>query len=188
MTDERLRKLLRSADEGAPIARQRRVDANDLIAALARRRRQRTRRRAMVSCAAVVLALVGWQVTHNGDQAEPELAALPTVEAPLALIDALNEVRQLEREAEHRLRVVRQLQQAEATERAPAAVDAERSPELLAQETARSAAISLQSARQTDEEFNDAASARREYQRIVERFPGTPWADQAALSLRRISG
>jgi hypothetical protein len=62
-----------------------------------------------------------------------------------------------------------------------------RGAELLRQETARSAAISLQYATIVEREFEDAEAARREYERVAERFPGTTWADLAVVSLERLS-
>jgi hypothetical protein len=58
--------------------------------------------------------------------------------------------------------------------------------ELVRLETARSAALSLQCATIAERELQDFETARREYERVAERFPGTEWADVAAVSLQRL--
>jgi hypothetical protein len=53
-------------------------------------------------------------------------------------------------------------------------------------EAARSAALSWQYANMAEHEFRDLVTARREYQRLIERFPGTTWAQRSQVSLDRI--
>jgi hypothetical protein len=58
--------------------------------------------------------------------------------------------------------------------------------EWLRVEIARSAALSWQYANMAEYEFRDLAAARREYERLIERFPGTTWAQRSQVSLDRI--
>jgi hypothetical protein len=58
--------------------------------------------------------------------------------------------------------------------------------EWLRVESARSAALSWQYANMAEYEFRDLAAARREYERLIERFPGTTWAQLSQVSLDRI--
>jgi hypothetical protein len=37
-----------------------------------------------------------------------------------------------------------------------------------------------------EHEFRDVVTARREYERLIERFPGTTWAERSQVSLDRI--
>jgi hypothetical protein len=52
--------------------------------------------------------------------------------------------------------------------------------------SARSAALSWQYAHMAETEFHDIPAAVREYQRLVERFPGTTWAQRSQVSLDRL--
>jgi hypothetical protein len=58
--------------------------------------------------------------------------------------------------------------------------------EWLRVESARTAALSWHYANMAEHEFHDIPAAVREYQRLVERFPGTTWAQRSQVSLDRI--
>ena len=108
---------------------------------------------------------------------------------PTLDVDALRrELAAFERKAQIHLQVVRGL--AEAPDSVAALDLSPPTPsgdELVRLEAERSAAISWRYATLVENEFHDVAAARREYQRLAERFPGTEWADLAAASLDRLS-
>jgi hypothetical protein len=58
--------------------------------------------------------------------------------------------------------------------------------EWLRVESARTAALSWHYANMAEHEFHDIPAAVREYQRLVERFHGTTWAQRSQVSLDRI--
>jgi hypothetical protein len=58
--------------------------------------------------------------------------------------------------------------------------------EWLRVESARTAALSWHYANMAEHEFHDIPAAVREYQRLVERFPGTTWAQRSQVSLDRL--
>jgi hypothetical protein len=103
-------------------------------------------------------------------------------------LDALRaELARLDREADARMQVV-----AAVTQQDDDSEDADHGGalaglELIRLETARSAALSLQYAIQVEEEFQDVVAARREYQRVAKRFPGTEWAHVALASESRLA-
>jgi hypothetical protein len=68
----------------------------------------------------------------------------------------------------------------------PSPAPALNNAEWLRVESARSAALSWQYAHMVEHEFHDLATARREYERLIERFPGTTWAQRSQVSLDRI--
>jgi hypothetical protein len=69
---------------------------------------------------------------------------------------------------------------------APPAAPSLNAADWLRVESARSAALSWQYAHMAETEFHDIPAAVREYQRLVERFPGTTWAHRSQVSLERI--
>ena len=75
MNDVSLRRLLQSAEESDGHSRMVRVEAGDLLAALAVRKRRRAQRRALAACATVIVAGSAWRIFHNGDGARVQIAA-----------------------------------------------------------------------------------------------------------------
>jgi len=188
MTDSQLRQLVQDADATATPVQPRLPQADDLLAALAARRRRRMRRRGMAACGAVVVALVVWRAADRRDGAVPIVVA-HRAPAPAPDVDAVRtRLQQLDREAAMQLRIVQGLTEPErvADEESPPAENILAIEEQFTQEVARSAAISWRYALLVEQEFGDAAAARRQYERVVARFPNTPWAHQAAQSLRRL--
>jgi hypothetical protein len=171
---------------------------------LAAARRKRVRRVAMRTTApSIVLGLLAAPLMIPRSN-QPELAAnlppdRPTVALPeLATInvapvahDYALELAELERAAAMQSEILRRVladaaaDDAEAAEESLAA-SALSDADLLRAETARSAALSLQYATIAERELHDLPAARREYQRVAERFPGTEWAEVAQVSLQRL--
>jgi hypothetical protein len=69
---------------------------------------------------------------------------------------------------------------------APPAAPSLNAADWLRVESARSAALSWHYAHMAEHEFHDLATARREYERLIDRFPGTTWAQRSQVSLDRI--
>jgi hypothetical protein len=188
MTDYDLRQLVQEADAAGAPAQPRGPRADDLLAALADRRRRRSRRRWMAACGAIVVALVAWRAADPRDGAIPAVVAHRTP-APAPDVDAVRtRLEQLDREAAMQLHIVHGLTDRSqiADSEFPSPESASADGEQYSQELARSAALSWRYALLVEQEFGDAAAARREYERVVARFPNTPWAQQAAQSLRRL--
>jgi hypothetical protein len=98
------------------------------------------------------------------------------------------ELARLEREAELRMQVVQAVVTAKNLPGAAQTMASTLSDaELVRLEAARSAAMSWQYATLVERELDDPAAALREYERVVARFPGTPWAELAAQSVSRLS-
>jgi hypothetical protein len=192
MNDEALKLLLREADGGgepAPLA------AEKLLAAALRRRRRTARRRTAVGAAALLVAAgaaLAWRGEPAGNSVErrDQLADADwSLKRPVQTVEELRaELARLEREAAIQVAVVRGLA-AEDTQIIDD-VDAA-SPDggaaLVEAEAARSAAITWQYATLVEQELKDLAAARHEYERVARRFPGTRWAELAAVSLERLS-
>jgi hypothetical protein len=162
--------------------------ADDLLAALAARRRWRAHRRRIVLCGAIILALAGWRALDSRHSAAPDVVA-KRPSAPVLDVETVRaRLEQLDREAALHQSVIQGLANVTPMEdpNSSASSHAHAAPEQFSQEVARSAAISWRYATLVDQEFDDAAAARREYQRVVTRFPDTPWAREAAQSLRNL--
>lgn len=122
-----------------------------------------------------------WSLKRPGQNADGGRSSVNVAELQ-------RDLERLESEAALHMRIVRGLQ-------APATSEAEASPwppvpsaaELVRLEAARSAAISWRYATLVEQEFDDVAAAKHEYQRVVERFPGTDWANYSIVSLQRLS-
>jgi hypothetical protein len=188
MTDDRLQQLLENSDAAHAPEQLRRPQADGLLAALAARRSRRTRRRTVAACGVIVLALVVWRTADHRDSAMPAVVADRSLTPPPNADAVRTRLQELDREAAMQLRVVQGLtndEQVAHAEQPPdesfAAIE-----EQFTQEVARSAAISWRYALLVEQEFGDAAAARGQYERVVARFPNTPWARQAAESLRRL--
>ena len=167
-----------------------------LAAALRRRRRTASVRAAVATLAVSGILLAGvWRVSSTGKPDIPrgnEIAKsqpLPVLATPAELS---RELAALEREAAWRSKVVAALAPLAPLPEAPAADDDEFAVSTLSDaewvriEAARSAALSWQYANLVEHEFHDAQAARREYERLVARFPGTAWAELATVSLERL--
>jgi hypothetical protein len=124
----------------------------------------------------------------------PVASAPPRLVMHVETIDAealRSELAELQRRAAVQRRVIDGL--AQTTERAALERQVELArgdgvaPELWRQETMRSAAISLEHATMMERDVNDRDRARREYQLVAERFPGTTFAAAAAASAERLS-
>src|SRR5690606_22556280 len=97
-----------------------------------------------------------------------------------------HELARLEREAAMHEQIIAAVLAPEPPNEAPQPLGLS-DAELVRLETARSAALSLQYARIAERELHDLETARREYQRVGERFPGTEWSQLAAASLQRLA-
>jgi hypothetical protein len=164
------------------------VTAEQLLAAVPRRRARAVKVRMTVALAGMALAMA--ILARSGTRERPGETPPMARGTPALTIEQIRlELAQLEREAAIRLRVARALADAErlAAQEAQSHGDNQR-PELWRQEMSRSAAISWQYATMVERDFHDAKRARREYRRISDRFPDTPWAALAAASLDRLSG
>jgi hypothetical protein len=179
-SDPQLRQALAEADAAAPRGLPS-INADDLLHAARRRRTHLVQTRAAAACVSVLAIVIARTSAppHNLDRRAGTVSARSDVRAELA---------HLNREAELHEQVVRGLRQAEqlAAYRAEATAQAIE-PALTVQEASRSAAISLQYASMIEQESDDLERARREYQRVSARFPGTSWAALAAASLERLS-
>lgn len=202
MNEQSLEQLLRQAD-AAYCAAPQSVQPDTLLTAVRRRRMQTAGVQSIAALAAALAIAVPLMVERtNVDRpgsvppasdwslqrpVRPADGAPTSVDSPQDL-DALRaELARLDQEADARLQIVaavmRPNDEAEELE-SPSEVDG---LELLRLETARSAALSLQYAVQMEEEFQDAVAARREYQRVAQRFPGTTWAQVALVSDHRLA-
>jgi hypothetical protein len=115
----------------------------------------------------------------------------PPSPSPAATTASLRaEIASLQREAALGERIVEGVRRAEQLAQQEAELAAAARAwqiDVAAQETSRSAAISLQYATIVEQESHDPQQARHEYERVRQRFPGTTWAALAASSLTRLS-
>jgi hypothetical protein len=187
MSDDALKLLLVNADrDGVDPAP---ASAGDLLAAALRRRRSQARRRTAAVAAVLAVAAATLLKSAPRDPAEAVVERNPSIATPRKTADELRaELARLEREAAIQVQVVRGLVETEqAAVEDPKFASSTDDAELVRREAARSAAISWQYATLVEQELNDLAAARREYERVARRFPGTRWAELAAVSLRRLS-
>jgi len=183
--DDDLRQTLLDAEAGYPRALPS-LTADDFLRAARQRRAQSVRTRSTIAAIAVVAVTLALVRTSNS----PESSIKPQAGSVSARSDLRAEIAALEREAAIHQQVARQLMrdrqlaehEAEAAGPAPAIASL-----LAAQEASRSAAISLQYATIVEQESQDLKRAKQEYERVSQRFPGTPWAALAAASLERMS-
>ena len=194
MNDLQLQHLLREADEAQGVAPP--ISAERLLTAALTRRRTASRRRRAAAATVAALLLCMATVLKPSPDAVPNKTSLKiaTTDASrthlghIADIDRLrNQLIQLENTARMHQRIVRAVKDAPPTpvkRTQPSQLDG---PELARSEAERSAALTWQYASQVEHEFKDATAARREYQRLIDRFPSTKWADLAAVSLQRLS-
>jgi hypothetical protein len=199
MNDQSLQALLQRAEptpKGSPLA----IDADALLRAALRKRSHAVALRCLAGVGA------GAAIVGAAALGIPRRDAAPTTPAPLAAADwslkrpvqtgfdadrLQREIAALDREAQERLLVVRAVTAMATTssddalrEKPPvAALD---DAEVVRLEAARSAALAWQHANVMEHELRDAPAARREYQRVVERFPSTTWAELASASLSRL--
>lgn len=165
------------------------VSASGLLTVVRRRRRR------LVQVRATAGLLVGFAVCgivmraslHRiSDEGPPLAQASPS----LSIEQVQLELAQLEREAAVQRQVVRGLTQSAAMGKLQAErayIEEVAEPALLAEETARSAAISWRYAAMVEQESGEPSQALREYRSVAERFPGTEWAELAASSIERLS-
>jgi hypothetical protein len=182
--DADLAKLLQTADAECALDRQP-LDGGALVDA-ARRRRSRSRRMRVAS-SALGAALIAAVVSLSGPKiAQPIAPSAASDEMAAELRQVLDA---LDREAKQRRGIVLALRQSEqlaARQTELNSLASESSKTLAEGESSRSAAISLQYAMLVEQEAHDAEQARREYERVAQRFRGTQWADVAAASLDRL--
>ena len=193
MRDDRLRQLLRQADasaDGPPAlpadfaARVRRLDV--------RRRRVRVG----VGAAAAVLMAVGltslWSwpaVGPVGVPAEtPQVVVVPLPPTEFAEISA--ELRRLRAEVELRTTVARQMDQrlelvrrTDEVEQVPAPPDAVAA---VREQMDQAAFVLVQNADRMCRDLDLCKSAEAKYRRVLELFPGSPWATVARQRLNEL--
>jgi hypothetical protein len=202
MTADELKNLLQYAEPALPGAPQ----GISPAALVSQARQRRVRRAAMRSAAAAIaVGLIATPLLILRSN-QPDLAAhspparvhIPTPD--LATIDVepvaheyALELVQLERAAAMQSEILRRVLADTAADDAAAADAAESfaasalsDADLFRAETARSAALSLQYAVLAERELHDLATPPREYERVAQRFPGTEWAEVAAVSLERL--
>jgi len=184
-SDEFLREALTAADLLAFHAPPR-ITAESLLAAARRRRARAIASRAAAAAFVGALAIVAASRPSEKPQLVQSAADRSVDEIRAELVS-------LEREAAVHERVVQALAEADALdalskretdlarEITPAGAD------LARQEAARTAAISWQYATMVEQDSVDINRAKREYERIRERFPNSHWAELAAVSLERLS-
>jgi hypothetical protein len=204
-----LQNLLQHADR-ALAQRPRAIPAETLLTAAHRRRGQSKRRR--IAVAGVTAALAGVAVTFMASWRQietprqtrsvvqsrgPENIAIPAPRTPEEL---RREIAALEREAAWRSEMLKSaelnISNISSISRNFEDIERPSAPSLNAPslnnaewvrvEAARSAALSWQYASMAEHEFRDLVTARREYERLIERFPGTTWAQRSQVSLERI--
>jgi hypothetical protein len=194
MNDESLKTLLQSADfePAAPPT----FTASALLAAAQRRRARSARRRTTTAAlASIGLLLAAWtlapnsapsihKTSHHVAAPAPTDWSLQRPVAPPSADKLRAELAQLDHEADLAQCIIHAvLKEPTPDEFAPSASFPD--ADLVRLEAARSAALAWQYANVMEYELHDPASARLEYQRLVDRFPGTQWADLAATSLGR---
>jgi hypothetical protein len=195
MTDETLQTLLRAAD--AEPANPPTISADALLAAARRRRGQATQRHIATATLATACVLVGaWTLALNSTPIPHKTshhisASSPTdrsLKRPVqrASADQIRlELARLDYDADLARRIVHAVLEQPAIANAAPPESQLPDADLVRLEAARSAALAWQHANVVERELRDPATARLEYQRLVDRFPGTQWADLAASSLRR---
>jgi hypothetical protein len=209
-----LHHLLQQAD--ATLARPpRAIPAETLLAASRHRRAQSKRRRIATVGVTAALASVAVAFTMSSRQLETPRqmrsvvkdASPPRIDipAPRTPEELRQEIAALEREAAWRTEMLKSpefsISNISSTSRDLADSERASAPSLSAAslnapslsnaewvrvEAARTAALSWQYAHMAETEFHDIPAAVREYQRLVERFPGTTWAQRSQVSLDRI--
>jgi hypothetical protein len=181
MNDETLKQLLQRAD-ASQVETTPTTSAGSLLAAARRRRKRNVGVRVVATTVVLAAAAVGAQRKFDRNARSEADGSLARPVRSANVDDLRRRLAQLEQEAGVSLQVVRGLAE-QPTEVGGPISDAD----LLRLEAARSAAISWQYATLVETDLGDRAAARREYQRVAERFPGTEWADMAAVSLLRLS-
>jgi hypothetical protein len=150
----------------------------------------------MRSAAAAGLALLVAApfLTSDGSLQQPVRLSRATIaHAPVAPHVPAPDVESIQRELARLEREAAMHQQIIAAVLTPDPSDEPAQPlglsdsDLVRIESARNAALSLQYAEIAERELHDLAAARREYERVVERFPDTEWSQVAAASLQRLA-
>jgi hypothetical protein len=163
-----------------------------LLAAAHRRRLRHTATRSAVAVSVVVLVAAplltaDWSSRtpdHPTHATSAHAPAAPNV--PAADLDAIQqELARLEREAALHQQIVAAVLAPDPFEGPPVRLGLS-DAELVRLETARNAALSLQYAEMAERELDDIEAARREFERVAERFPNTRWSAYAAISLQRL--
>ena len=187
MDDQTLKHLLQQAD-AASSAPSRPLSADDLLAAARRRRSSRAAATA-VSLAVVAIAVgVLWHMQSASDQANTNTVVISKIE-PLDKVHKTAhriDLASLEREAQMHEQIAHALLASSEPEQPAVESPTTDDDDLVRLEAARSAAISWQYATYVESDLNDLQAARREYQRIADRFPGTTWEKLAKTSLERL--
>jgi hypothetical protein len=183
-----MRQLVEEADANTGAAAAQLPRADDLLSALAAHGRRRTRRRGVAALAVAAIGFVALQATSSRQTDAPLVRQRSSANVG-EVAGAREALARLNRAAELKLQVIRGLANVEGANSQRAAdrnVAPSAGADEFAQEVARSAAISWRYAALVEQQFGDVAAARREYERIAARFPGTVWAGQATESLRRL--
>jgi hypothetical protein len=192
-------RLLQTAD-AACAGDHRTLDAARLSDA-ARRRQLRLRRTRQAGAAfgALLVGVIVWSSDWNRSSPVADVGHVNETAArftdlppgPTEMASELHDaLAKLDREAQQRREVVLALRQSEQLAARQAELESLSSSSLIpsvAEESSRSAAISLQYAMLTEQETGDLEQARIEYRRVRERFAGTQWAAAADSSLERLN-
>jgi hypothetical protein len=193
MSDDPLQQLLQAADpaNAEPLPA---IAPEALLAAACHRRLRRAGLRS-AAVAALVLLVVAPLLTSDRSPTSPvrpthnvviaHEPSPPFVPAPSAGVIE-RELARLEREAAMHQQIIAAVLAPDAAEETSADVRLS-DAELVRLETARSAALSLTYAQIAERDLQDVETARREYQRVTERFPDTQWSQVAAASLQRLA-
>lgn len=191
MNDDPLIPLLRTA-EPASAEPPRSFAPDALLAAAHRRRVRRTATRTALAVSVVVLVAAplltsDWFSRPRVLPTHATIAHAPAApSAPASDMESVQrELVRLEREAALYQQIVAAVLAPDPSDEPPVSLGLS-DAELVRLETARNAALSLQYAEMAERELNDRNVARREYERVAERFPNTKWSAYAAVSLQRL--
>jgi hypothetical protein len=199
-----LHHLLQQADR-ALAELPRAISAETLLAA-SRHKRAQTKRRRLATVgvtAALASVAVAFMMSSRQFETPREMrvvvkSGVPAhidVPAPRTPDELRQEIAALEREAIWRTEILKSLEVSisnisnisrDLEDFGLASTPSLNNAEWVRVESARSAALSWHYANMAEYEFRDLAAARREYERLIERFPGTTWAQRSQVSLDRI--
>jgi hypothetical protein len=192
MNDDPLQQMLQAAEHDPHVVVPP-FTADALLAAARRRRLRRTATRSATAATAVALIaapLLTWDwslkrpVRLTQDAAIAHAPVAPHLPAPD--IESLQlELARLERDAAMHQQIIAAVLTPNPPDELPVSLGLS-DAELVRLETARNAALSLEYASMAERELDDVEVARREYQRVADRFPETDWARYAVVSLRRL--
>ncbi len=183
MTQDRIQNLLRDADTAAPHPQ---VAVPDIAAAVRHRARRRRRRHSLVvlAAAAVVIVAIGiWPVLTQTPES-------PADQDKVALLEA--EIKQLRARTDALTGLVHEILRQEREQRRLDEIRAEVASvsdplEKVEEEVDRTAFLLVYQADRMCRQLHQTASAVHSYQRVIELFPRSRWAEIARQRLVEIN-